>query len=358
MTMQRRTALGGLLGIAELLALGLARPALAQPAATAAIWPAASWLQHGPQTSGWHAGRLQQADEQARLLGSDSVLVVHRGAIVHSYGDVTVPRELYSVRKSILSMLIGMHLDRIDLDTTLASLGIDDKQPLTDVEKTATVRQLLQSRSGVYHPAAYEMASVAAHRPARGSHAPGSFWYYNNWDFNVLGSVFAQRCGTTVFDALRRDLAQPLQFQDFDANVHTRWVTESKSQHAAYTMQLSARDLARLGLLMARGGQWNDSRLLAEDWIALSTRPHTALRGGWQAYGYMWWVPQRAWPFWQRAPGQVFHADGNYGQFLWVDRARDLVIVHQTSGPSLLRTPIDAERVSPLLQRLLEALPA
>jgi CubicO group peptidase (beta-lactamase class C family) len=345
--MQRRTALGALLALAP------GRQALAQPA-TAALWPAASWPQRGPETSGWQPARLQQADEQARLLGSDSVLVVHRGAVVHSYGDVTVPRNLYSVRKSILSMLIGMHLDRIDLDATLGSLGIDDKQPLADAEKAATVRQLLLSRSGVYHPAAYEMASAAAKRPARGSHAPGSFWYYNNWDFNVLGTVFAQRCGVTVFDALERDLAQPLQLQDFDK--HTRWFTEGKSHHAAYTMQLSARDLARLGLLMCRGGQWNGKRLLSEDWVALSTRPHTVL--GWQAYGYMWWVPQRAWPFWQRAPGDVFHADGNYGQFLWVDRARDLVIVHQTDGPSLLRTPIDAERVSPLLERLIQALPA
>ena len=169
--MQRRTALGGLL---VLPALG--QPALAQPA-WPAVWPAAQWLQRGPESSGWDTARLQQADEQARLLGSDTVLVVHRGAIVHTYGDVTKPRELYSVRKSVLSMLIGMHLDRMDLDTSLASLGIDDKQPLTDAEKTATLRQLLQSRSGVYHPAAYEMASAAANRPARGSHAPGSFWY-------------------------------------------------------------------------------------------------------------------------------------------------------------------------------------
>lgn len=322
-------------------------------------WPDARWSLQTPSDSGWNASALQQADEQARLLGSDAVLVVHRGAIVHAYGDIARPLNLYSVRKSILSMLIGMHLDQIDLDATLASLDIDDKQPLNDGEKAATVRQLLMSRSGVYHPAAYEMASVAALRPARGSHAPGSYWYYNNWDFNVLGSIFAQRCGKTVFDALRDALAQPLQFQDFDRAAHTRWVSERQSQHAAYTLQLSARDLARLGLLMARGGHWggSGSRLIGEDWIKLSTAPHTVVGAGWQAYGYMWWVPQRAWPFWQRAPGQVFHADGNYGQLMWVDRARDLVIVHRTSGPSLLRTAIDAERVSPLLQRLLAAMP-
>ena len=354
--MQRRMALSAMLTLAAAGA-ARARPSPVQTSA-AAVAPAAQWLRRDPAASGWQVGALQRADEQARLLGSDTVLVVHRGAIVHSYGDAARPYNLYSVRKSILSMLIGMHLDRIDLDASLASLGIDDRQTLTDAEKTATVRQLLQSRSGVYHPAAYEMPSVAAQRPPRGSHAPGSHWYYNNWDFNVLGSVFARRCGVSVFDALQRDLAQPLQFEDFDPQHHTRWVSEPKSEHAAYTLQLSARDLARLGLLMARGGLRDGRRLLSEQWIELSTRAHTRLPGGWQAYGYMWWVPQRAWPFWSRRPGDLFHANGNHGQFLWVDRARDLVIVHQTSGGSLLRTSIDAERISPLLQRLIEALPA
>src|SRR5688572_11953250 len=101
--MQRRTTLGGLL------ALGVGLQAAAQPAsprtASTPVCPAASWLQHAPDASGWNAARLRHADEQARLLGSDAVLVVHRGAIVHSYGDVAQPRELYSVRKSILGML-------------------------------------------------------------------------------------------------------------------------------------------------------------------------------------------------------------------------------------------------------------
>jgi hypothetical protein len=31
---------------------------------------------------------------------------------------------------------------------------------------------------------------MAARRPPRFSHKPGTFWYYNNWDFNSLGAIY------------------------------------------------------------------------------------------------------------------------------------------------------------------------
>jgi CubicO group peptidase (beta-lactamase class C family) len=256
-------------------------------------------------------------------------------------------------------MLFGLHVARgeIDLSATLATLAIDDLQGLTDAEKQATVLQLLQSRSGVYHPAAYETLSAAAARPARGSHAPGAFWYYNNWDFNTLATIFRRRTGRTVFEAFDADLAAPLQFEDFRVAEHARWHRERVSEHPAYLIDLSARDLARLGLLMARGGRWGEREIVPAGWVTESTRAHSALPGGWQAYGLMWWTPQRAWPFWQRAPGDVFFGSGNYGQFVIADRARDLVIVHRTDGPSWRRRAIDAEGVSPLLAALLAAAP-
>jgi hypothetical protein len=46
------------------------------------------------------------------------------------------------------------------------------------------------SRSGVYHEAAAEAQVMINTRPDRGSHTHGTFFYYNNWDFNVLGTIF------------------------------------------------------------------------------------------------------------------------------------------------------------------------
>jgi CubicO group peptidase (beta-lactamase class C family) len=82
----------------------------------------------------------------------------------------------------------------------MADLGIDDSPPsLTAEEKQATVRHLLQARSGVYHVALAESPAVAAARPPRGSHPPGTFWYYDNWDFDALGTISEQETGAGIF---------------------------------------------------------------------------------------------------------------------------------------------------------------
>jgi len=84
------------------------------------------------------------------------------------------------MRKSLMSAPFGIYVaeGKIDLSSTLKELGIDDLTPLTEVEKTATVKDLLSARSGMYIEAAGEAPSTKAVRPARGSHAPGTFWYY------------------------------------------------------------------------------------------------------------------------------------------------------------------------------------
>jgi len=70
-------------------------------------------------------------------------------------------------------------------------------------------------------------------------------------------------------------------------------------------MKLSARDLARVGLLMARNGQWHDRPLVSATWVAESTTAYSTEPEGWQGYGYLWWVPQKTWPFWRGSPGSV-----------------------------------------------------
>ena len=322
-------------------------------------WPGASWDSAAAPASGWNTDRLRQADGDARQIGSDAVLVVHRGRVVHEYGDTSKAVNIYSGRKSVLSVLLGMQVDagRLKLDSTLAELSIDDKEGLSTTEKTATVRQLLQSRSGVYHPAAYETPAAKAERPARGSHAPGLHWYYNNWDFNALGTVYRQASGKTVFEGLLGDLAKLLLMQHFRAAEHTRWELERSSQHPAYVMQLSARDFARVGLLMARGGLWQGQRLLSQAWVNESTQPHSTVPPGGSGYGYLWWVPLRAFGFWTRASGDVFFASGNHGQLLWVDRARDIVVVHGTDHTRWLRASPAGGRLAPLLQHIFNARP-
>ena len=92
----------------------------------------------------------------------------------------------------------------IDLSKTMLELGINDyPDQLTPTEKTATVRMLLQSRSGIYIEAACETQEAKDTRPPRGSHLPGTFFYYNNWSFNAAGTVFQQETGVTIHEEFK-----------------------------------------------------------------------------------------------------------------------------------------------------------
>ena len=128
---------------------------------------------------------------RVKTIGSAAFMIVTRGKIVAAWGDTARTFWSHSVRKSLLSALIGQAVgEGRSPARTLAELGIDEKaMPLTTEERRARVIDLLQARSGVYIPAAAEVDAMRDARPKRGSHPPGTFWYYNNWDFNVLGSI-------------------------------------------------------------------------------------------------------------------------------------------------------------------------
>jgi CubicO group peptidase (beta-lactamase class C family) len=333
-----------------------------QPAGAQGVFPGAAWSTPATsgQPSGWSADKLQRADDYADAMRSDAYLVVHRGLLVHAYGDIRRPMNLASVRKSVLSVLYGMHVGpgAIDLDQSLASLGITDKGGLSNVEQTATVRQLLQSRSGVYHEAAYETASAKKQRPERGSHAPGTYWYYNNWDFNALATIFQRRTGKNVFEALKTELAEPLQFEDFRYPQDTKFEYERNSEHPAYLMYLSARDLARIGLLVSRDGQWKGRQMVPSAWLRESTTSYSAARGG-NGYGYMWWLPFVAFAQWRLPGNQLVLADGVGGQFMLIDRARDIVLVHRVDNSRLWfkRNAVDLGQFVELAARVIAAAP-
>src|SRR5437773_1840833 len=104
----------------------------------------------------------------------------------------------------------------ININETLEQLDIDDNPPsLTNGERQAKIVDLLRARSGVYHPVDFETQYMIAIRPGRGSHPPGTFWYYNNWDFNVLGTVLERKTGLSIGEAFYRRIAKPIGMQDF-----------------------------------------------------------------------------------------------------------------------------------------------
>lgn len=133
-----------------------------------------------PAEMGWTIDGLAEANRFFDTLPPASMVVVDSGRLVVAWGDSARRVKLSSVRKSLLSALYGAPVSEghINLDETLEHLSIDDDPPLTLPEKQATLRMLLESRSGVYHSYVGGTPDMRERMPARESHPPGSFWYY------------------------------------------------------------------------------------------------------------------------------------------------------------------------------------
>ena len=165
-----------------------------------------------------------------------------------AWGDVARKVKLSSIRKSLLCALYGRPVidGRVNLDATLEDLGIDDDPPLIKNEKRATLQMLFQSRSGVYHSYVGGTPDMRARMPARELHLPGTFWYYNNWDFNVLGGIYERKLSKKIGEAFEAEIAAPIQMQDFRIEdmyyVHSPDSAEAfaKSMYPAYHFRLTA----------------------------------------------------------------------------------------------------------------------
>lgn len=222
----------------------------------ALVFPGTAWEPIRPESLGFSSAGLEAARARLAATASTGLLVVGGGRAVFEYGDIDIVSYVASVRKSLLSMLYGVHVARgeIDLDATLEALGVDDHGGLADGERQARVRDLLSARSGVFHAAANEGDDLAR-APARGSQRPGTYFLYNNWDFNALGTIFERSTRLSIFDAFQRDIAVPIGLQDFRPDEHRRGGDTTKSMHLAHHFRLSVRDMARVGYLMLRDGQ-------------------------------------------------------------------------------------------------------
>ena len=327
-----------------LLAVACAPAAVAPRSAPAAsraapVYPGASWEHvRTPEAAGWSSRGLDSVRARLATLPSTGFMAVAGGRVLMQYGDVDTLTYLASVRKSILSMLMGSYVANgtLRLDRTLAEIGIDDLQGLTPAEKQATVRHLLSARSGVFHPASNAGDDLAS-APPRGSQAPGTYYLYSNWDFNALGTIFERETGRNIYDALDTDLARPIGMQDWNRAAQEKTGDTTRSVHRAYHVHLSTRDMARLGLLMLREGSWEGKQVVPRSWVRESTRAVTPVhemnperhRAGPFGYGYLWWV-------WDgehaRGPYEGAYAGlGAVGQHIVVLPRLDLVVAHKTA---------------------------
>jgi CubicO group peptidase (beta-lactamase class C family) len=282
---------------------------------------------------GWQPTRLNAVFEHAATLSTDVMMIVTDAQVVGAFGNLEKPYNLHSVRKSFLSALIGQHIGsgekQIPLDATLAELGIDDlPNPLTSLQKQATVLHLLKSMSGINHGAAAEEGLLAAknRRLGSGENKPGTIWAYNNWDYNALTTIFEMRTGTTIANAFETGIAQHAGMQDFTPAAVSYIEAPDLSQHPAAMFQMSARDLVQFGELYLNKGVIKGQSILPEAWIDRITTDlaMTGEDGLSAGNGYLWWIPGPD----SGLPKGTYWAKGVGSQALFVIPEWRTVIVH------------------------------
>jgi len=338
------------------------------------VFPGKEWERiEKPESIGYSSARLQSLRGWLQSLDTTAMIVSVGGRSLLEYGDLTHQSYLASVRKSVLAILYGKYVEngKIQLDKTLRELEFNDVGGLSPRELEATVEHLISARSGVYHLASNPGDSTDG-APPRNSQRPGSYYLYNNWDFNAAGAVFEKLTGRDIYDALETDLAKPIGMQDFDRVRQQKSGDANRSLHMAYHIWLSTRDMARVGLLMLREGRWaGGQQVVSREWARRITGLVTPLNetnppelrslgtGGRWGYGYMWWVwdaPNSPGPFEGAYTGM-----GAGGQYITILPKLDMVIAHKTDmgqppqGPGGRRRNVSLTEYDSVIRMLIAA---
>src|SRR5579859_1359436 len=325
-------------------------------AASPATFPGTSWTRVALlKDAGWSQEKLAaaRAYADADSIHTSAVMIIQGGKVVDQWGDFDQKIDCYSIRKSLLSALFGIYSAEgaIDINQTLEQMGIDDSpDTLTKEEKQARVVDLLRARSGVYHQVDFETESMQKSRPPRGSHAPGTFWYYNNWDFNVLGTIFEKKTGLKIGDAFYQRIAKPIGMEDFRPS-DLFYFGGPLSIHPAYHFEMTARDMARFGLLYLRHGRWNGKQIVPEAWIEKSSHANEMVKSDGADHGgyeYLWWIDYGGVHFPEVSLPGIYSARGNGAHYIFIIPTLDMVIVHRTDNDPPVK---DAKTITEIANR-------
>jgi CubicO group peptidase (beta-lactamase class C family) len=141
---------------------------------------------------------------------------------------------------------------------------------------------------------------------------PGARWHYVSIDTHVLGMIIRGATGEDIPELLERHILAPLGMEKAPY-----YLTDGYGvSFVLGGLNVTTRDYARFGQMIAQGGQWQGRQVVPRDWVEASTSPQAP---GGVGYGYQWWIADGA------GPGEV-NAQGIYGQYIWIDRARGVVI--------------------------------
>lgn len=303
-----------------------------------------------------------------RRTHTTAFVVLHHGAIVHeSYpGRFARPGarcQLFSVTKSVTSMLIGIAVRDGAIRSLADPVAAYRPDFIGTPYEAVPLADLLDMSSGVgglecwdtpgsdikrFEQAVLGGGSVEeVVRSAPRTAVSGERFNYSTFDAQLLGWVLEAATGRSLASYAGERLWSRIG-AEHDAYY---WLTRARPRTAlgAGSLNATARDVARLGLLMARDGLLDGEQIVPAGWARRSRgagEPHLAVGAlgpsGYDHYGYanLWWT----------LGGGAFTGLGVHGQYLFVDPAADVVIVKCSAWPTQDDPGRDRETIVALRQ--------
>lgn len=280
---------------------------------------------------------------------TSALVIVHDGKVVlERYGLDFGPEgkwTSFSVAKSLTSTMVGAALqdgaiESIDDPVTKYIAGLQGS-PYEDV----SIKQLLTMTSGVKwnedytdpnsdvaqfneHQAEDNLDVTVSYMRTLPREAPaGEKWVYKTGETNLIGVLVSEATGKPLAEYLGEKVWTPFGMQQ-DAT----WLLGSTGHEiSGCCIQAATRDMARFGLFVLGDGMAGGDRVVPEGWFAEATMKQADIGVPGRGYGYQWWTNDDG----------SFAAQGIFGQGIFIDPARNLVIASNSNWP----TATDAEGV-------------
>ena len=308
------------------------------------------------------AAALDAYTERQRLAG---LIVIHDGKVrLERYGlgfGAAGRWTSFSVAKSFTSTLVGAAIQ----DGHIASLADPVTRYIPALAGSGydgvTVAQLLAMSSGVRWNEDYtdpnsdvarflgqqpegDVDAVTAYmRRLPRAHAPGSQWNYNTGETNLIGVLVERAVGKSLSDYMTEKVWQP-----FGMEADATWVLNASGREVSgCCMQMRLRDYGRFGMFVLGGGQAGGRQVVPAGWFAAAGSKQAEIGRSGFGYGYQWWT---------YGDGS-FAGQGIFGQGMFIDPARKLVIVGVGNWPTATDQARGAERLAfyRSVQRMIDA---
>ena len=248
---------------------------------------------------------IQAHEELCRATGADACVVLRFGRVIsETYWNgksAEQPVSLMSSTKSITSLLFGMMVDR-GLIGTDTPVGVLVPECDTGIRRGITLEHLLthtcglnkrQSQDGDRQSIGFVEDKSGFVRGLLPDREPGTSFAYSNEGVQLLGVAMHERLaqdGDSLVRFTERELFDPLGI-----NGATFRRDPSGYPWTYANLQMKPTDLAKIGVMMSQGGNFEGSQIVSADWVARSTKkqvevPASENLGPEFGCGYLWWT--------------------------------------------------------------------